>query len=142
MPGFEPQTNVHIIVVPCDAAMETTPTISELCLLACPDGAGYQMALLGVGFRTNTKPADASHDVHVDIEFIDDSDSDSVTDLKTDYDLEDDTTVLIYNEVWRGYQVMDPGDVINAEFTVTTPETASEGAAFIVEYKIIQRSAE
>jgi len=140
MPGFEPQTDVHLIVVPCDAAMETTPTITELCLLACPDNANFQLELLSVSFRANTLPVDGSNDVHVDIEFIDDSDSDSVTDLEENYDLEDDTTVLILNEVYRGSQVLDPGDVINAEFTVTTPDTASEGAAFIVEYRILKRS--
>lgn len=140
IPGFEPQTDIHFIVVPCDAALEQTPTVTELCLLVCPDDANIQLELLGIGWRANTLPADSSNDVHVDIEFIDDSDSDSVTTIVTAYDLEDDTTVLINNQVFRNSQILDAGDVINAEFDVTTPDTASEGAAFVVEYRVLRHS--
>ena len=137
---WAPQKSVQLTVVPCDAAMETTPTISELCLLGCPDNAGFQLELLSVSFRANTLPVDGTNDVHMDLEFIDDSDSDGVTTLVTAYDLEDDTTVLIMNEVYRGSQIMDPGDVINVEFDVTDPDTASEGAAFVVEFQVLEHS--
>lgn len=136
----EPQTDVGIFVVPCDAALEQAPTITELCLLACPDGVNFRLELLSVGFRANTLPVDGTNDVHCDVEFIDDSAADAVTNLVSAYDLEDDTTVLIYNEVYRGHQILDPGDVINVEFDVTTPDTAAEGAAFIVEYRVLKRS--
>lgn len=139
--GFEPQTDVRIGIIPCDMALETSPLITALTLLACPDGANMRMELLSVSFRANTLPVDSSNDVHVDIEFVDDSDSDSVTDLADNYDmLAAGSTVLVCNEVWRGSQILDPGDVINAEFTVTTPDTASEGAALIVEYRVLQHS--
>ena len=137
---WAPQKAVQLNVVPCDAALETTPTIGELCLLGCPDNAGFQLELLSVSFRANTLPVDGTNDVHCQVEFIDDSGSDAVTALVAAYDLEDDTVVLIMNEVWRGSQVMDPGDVINVDFDVTDPDTASEGAAFIVEYKVLERS--
>lgn len=137
----EPQTDIALAIVPIDAALETTPTVTEACLLACPKGVNLQIELLSVGFRANTLPVDGGNDVHVDIEFIDDSDGDSVTDLEENYDmLAAGSTVLVYNEVWRGSQIMDPGDVINAEFTVATPDTASEGAALIVEYRVLKRS--
>ncbi len=142
MPGFEPQTAVRILVIPIDAALETTPTIGEVTLLVCPDGANMQLELLSVGFRANTLPIDGSNPCHLDLEFIDDSDSDSVNSIGTDnYDmLAAGSTILVYNEVYRGSQILDPGDAINAEFTVTTPDTASEGAALIVEYRVRRHS--
>ena len=78
-----------------------------------------------------------------DLEWIDDSASDAVANLEAAYNmLAAGSTVLVYNEVWRGSQILDPGDVVNAEFTgnVSTPATPSEGAALIVEYRVLQRS--
>ncbi len=139
MPGFEPQTDVQVIVIPIDSALETTPTTIEACLLACPDGVNMQLELLSVSFRANTLPADGG-DVDVDIEFIDDSASDAVTQLEENFSLKG-ATVLINNEVWRGSQILDPGDVINAEFTTDgTVDTASEGAALVVEFRVLRRS--
>jgi hypothetical protein len=137
--AFEPQTAVAVLAIPVDAALETTPTIVEVCLLACPDDVSMQIELLSVGFRANTLPADGGA-VNVDIEHIDDSDSDSVTDLLENYDLTG-GTVLVYDSIWRGNQILDAGDVINAEFTTDgTLDTASEGAALIVEYRVLRRS--
>ena len=137
--SFEPQTDVNILVVPVDAALETTPTIVEACLLACPVGANMQMEILSVGYRANTNVIDAGTTT-VDIEFIDDSNSDAVSNLSTGFDLTG-ATVLVYNEVWRGSQILDAGDVVNAEFTTDGGlSTASEGAAFIVEYKVLRHS--
>lgn len=138
--GWAPQKAIQVLVIPCDAALEQTPTINELGLLGCPDGAGFQLEMLYVGFRANTLPVDGTNDVHMDLEFIDDSAS-SVTDLlAAAYDMEDDPTVLIMNTVWQGSQILDPGDVINAEFDVTDPDTASEGAAFIVAFRVTEHS--
>ncbi len=141
-PGFEPQTDIKILVIPIDAALEQNPTISEVTLLVCPDGANMQLELLSVGFRANTLPVDAGDPVNLDLEFINDSDSDSVNSIGTDdYDmLAAGSTVLVYNQVFRGSQILDPGDAINAEFTVSTPTTASEGAALIVEYRVKRHS--
>ena len=136
----EPQSDVHILIVPCDAALETAPTITQLCLLAVPDGANFQLEILSVSFTAVTLPVDGTNDVHVDIEWVDDSAADVVANLESAFDMEDDTTALVVTEVWRGSQVLDPGDVVNAEFDVTTPDTASEGASFIVEYRIRKRS--
>ena len=139
MSVFEPQTAVQILVVPGDAALETTPTILEACLLACPTGANMQMEILSVGYRANTNVVDAGTTT-VDIEFIDDSNSDAVSNLGVAFDLTG-ATVLVYNEVWRGSQILDAGDVVNAEFTTDgSLSTASEGAAFIVEYRVRRHS--
>ena len=135
-----PQTNVGINVVPAEAMFETSPTIAELTLLACPDGAGYQLELVGLGVVFHTVPVDGTDAVTADIEFVDDSDSDSVTNLKAAFDFEG-LTARVYNEIWRGSQILDPGDTINVEATITTPDTAGAGAAFIVEYKVKDRSA-
>lgn len=142
MPGFEPQTDIGLIVVPFDAAMETTPTVVEVTLLACPDGANMRIELLSIGFRCNTLPVDSAGTgtVLVDIEHIDDSDSDSVSNIRAAYDLEA-ATVLVYNKVWSGSQILDPGDAINAEIASDgTLNTASEGGAFVVEYRVLQHS--
>lgn len=140
MPGFEPQTKVRLAVVPCDAALEQTPTATELTLLAVPDGVNFRLELLSVNFTAVVLPVDGTNDVHCDLEWIDDSDGDAVANLLAAFDLEDDTTARINTEVWRGSQVLDPGDAVNVEFDVTTPDTASEGAAFIVEYRVLRRS--
>lgn len=141
--GFEPQTAVSLAIVDIDAALEQTPTVVNVCLLAVPDNVNMRVEVLSVGFRANTLPADASGggDVHVDIEWVDDSHgSDAASDLRENYDLEA-ATVLIYNSIWRGSQILDPGDVLNAEFaTDGTIDTASEGAALIVEYRVLMRS--
>ncbi len=139
---FEPQTAVEVAVIPIDAALEVSPTAIDVCLLACPDNVNMQIELLSVGFRANILPIDPGDPVGVDLEFIDDTD-DSVTNLVSAFSfLAANVTVLIYNSVWRGSQILNPGDVINAEFadTVSTPGTASEGAALIVEYRVLKRS--
>ena len=129
-------------MVPSDAAFETTPTAVEVGLLACPDGVNMQIELLSVGFRANTIPVDSAGTgtILVDIEFIDDSDSDTVTNLVAAFDVEA-ATVLVYNEVFRGSQIMDPGDVINAEVSSDgTHNTAAEGSSWILEYRVLRHS--
>lgn len=139
IPGFEPQTDVQVAIIQIDAALEQTPTIVEACLLACPSLANMQMELLSVGYRANTNVVDAGTTT-VDIEFIDDSNSDAVADILAGYDLTG-ATVLVYNQIWRGSQILDAGDVINAEFTTDgSLSTPTQGAAFIVEYRVLRHS--
>lgn len=128
---------IQIAVIPAEAMFETTPTVAELTLLACPDNANYQLEILAVGVVFHVVPVDGTNNVHVDIEWVDDSESDAVADLKTDYDTET-ATARVYNEIWRGKQILDPGDTVNAEADITTPDTAGAGAAFIVEFRIRQ----
>lgn len=140
MAGFSPQTDVQILCIPAEAMFETTPTIAELTLLACPDGASYQLELLGVGVVFHTVPVDGTNDVFGDLEWVDDSASDAVTDLVASFNFEG-LTARVYNEVWRGSQVLDPGDTVNLEAGITTPDTAGAGAAFIVEFRVLARNA-
>lgn len=140
--GFEPQTAVELAVIPAEGAVESTPTIAELGLLACPDNVGMKLELLSVGCICTTLPIDAGG-VTVDIEWCDDSDvSDTVADLATGHDLTvGGTVLLVYNEIWRGSQILDPGDSVNAEFTTDGAiSTPGEGLSFIVEYRILKRS--
>lgn len=54
-------------------------------------------------------------------------------------DLESDTDAFTADEcitVWHGVQSLDPGDTIRVALTITTPETAGEGYAFVVVYRI------
>ncbi len=137
--GFEPQTDVHIIVVPVDAHLNATVTEVEATLLAVPDGANFQLELLSVNFRCNTLPADGSA-VTVDIEWVDDSNGDAVATLEATYDLTG-ATVLVNNQVWRGSQILDPGDAVNAAFTTDAAlSTPAEGAALVVEYRVRKHS--
>jgi len=139
--GFEPQTDIRLAVVPAEAAVEGTPTIAELGLLAVPDGANFQLELVSVGCVMHTLPIDAGG-VTVDIEWCDDSASDAVTDLLAGYDLTaGGSTVLVYNQIWRGSQILDPGDAVNAEFaTDGTISTPGQGLAFIVEFRVLKHS--
>ncbi len=138
--GFDPNTQVGLLVIGADAHLEQTPLANELCLLACPLGVNYEIEMLSVNFRANTLPVDASNNVNIDIESIDDSDSDTVANIVAAVALDDGRTALVNNELWRGSHILNAGDVVNAEFDVSTPDTASEGAGFVVEYRINRRS--
>lgn len=138
----DPQTtDIHYLSVPADAAGESSPVITELFLLGCPDVANVQLELLSIHYRANVLMIDTT-DCHVDIEFIDDSDSsDAVTKLVTDFDMEvANCEAFVMNLVWSGSKILDPGDVINAEFDVTSPSTISKGAGFLVEYRVLRHS--
>lgn len=54
-------------------------------------------------------------------------------------DLEATAAILVAREwvtVWQGVQSLDPGDSIRCDITITTPETAGEGYAFLIAYRI------
>ena len=142
--GFEPQTDVRILSIPIDDCLEQSPLMNNKTLLVVPDFANSRYELLSVGFVAQVLPIDGSNDLFLDIEFVDDSASDAVTTIRTDFNMAAaGSTPAVYNKVWSGSQIMDAGDAINAEFddtNVTTPDTASEGAALIVEYRVLKRS--
>ncbi len=144
MPGNTPQTDVQVIVTPIDKFLIGTPLTTttgsiDTCLLACPDQQGYQLELLSVSYVAHTLPADGSA-VNVDIEFIDDSNGDAVADLLENFDLTSGTARVLL-QIWRGSQILDPGDVINAEFTTDGGlSTAAQGASLITEFRVLKRS--
>jgi hypothetical protein len=132
---------VNFHIVPIEAALEATPTATEVALLIVPDNAGYQVELKSITYTAHTLPIDAGG-VLVDIEWVDDSAADAVTDLKAGFDLTVGGSVArVGTEVWRGSQILDPGDTVNAEFTTDgTLTTAAVGPALQVEYRIIEKS--
>lgn len=139
--GFEPQTNARILSIPITFCLEQGPLMNQMALLVVPDGSNSRYELLSVGFVAETLPIDTDP-VTFDLEYIDDSNASDVATLRAAYDMET-ATVRVYNTVWRGSQIMEAGDVINAEFDTgltSTPDTAADGAALIVEYRVLQRS--
>ena len=135
-----PQTMMFITMVPCEAAFESTPTITEIPLLTVPDNEGWQIRLNGCDFICVTAPADAGGVVG-DLEWVDDSDSDAVANLKAAYDFTA-ATIRVNNEVWKGTQILDPGDTVNMEMatdgSISTPGT---GHGLQVNGRILQRMA-
>ena len=140
--GGEPQTDVCILVVDFDEVVAQAPdnAANQKMLLAVPAGANFQLELLAVSYRANQLPVDASNNINCDLEWFDDSASDAETDLITAYTLDDNRTALIMNNMWRGSQILEAGDSVNIEFDVTTPDTAGQGCAFIVEYRVLRHS--
>ena len=140
MPGFEPQTDVNIITVTVpEVLVFTTPVGTDLALFAVPDNANIQIELLSVGVTHNVLIVDGGNVFTLDLEWVDDSNSDTVANLVAAFDMLT-TTNLVYNEIFRGSQILDAGDKVNAEFTSSTPTTAGEGYAFIVEYRVLRHS--
>lgn len=133
------QEDTIFVVVNIDTALEAIPTTVEACLLAVPDGVNYQVELLSVNYTAVVLPVDGTDPVTFDLEWVDDSNGDAVANLVAAFDLEG-GTARVNNQVWRGSQILDPGDTVNAEFAVTTPDTSSQGAALVVEYRVLRRS--
>ena len=141
---WAPQKAVQIVPVG-PFTVVATGTDYDYLLFGCPDNAGFQIEVLSVSCMAVTVPISSDGDVTLDIEWIDDSDSQSVDEIEDGdavaYDMEA-MTANVVNEVWRGSQVLDPGDGINAEITDSGSgaTSAAVGLIFLVEYKILERS--
>lgn len=141
MPGGVSQLDrLKTIIIPCEAAFETSPTWSEVPLLGVPRGAGAKYILKYIGVMFHTAPADSSNNVKADIEVVDASNSHNVSNLVTAFDFTA-ATARDVTTIWRGSYLLDEGDTVNAEMDTTTPDTAGAGAAFIVEYEIEEEMA-
>ncbi len=108
-------------------------------MLACPESVNAQYELVSITVLMHTLPVDASNNVDVVIEHYQDQ-ALVVGDLVTTYALDTTPTALTADEIFRGSVVLEGGDFINAEFDVTTPSTAGQGCAFIVEYRVLRHS--
>src|SRR5690554_4006347 len=114
-----------------------TPTgTKEKTLVACPKGANYSMEVTYIGYACHTVVADNSDPAILDIEFYDAS-KDDRSDLRAGFNLKQGVAGEVV-DVWSGRKVLDPGDTINGEFTVSTPDTAGAGASIIVAGRILQ----
>lgn len=140
MAGFEPQTDVQVAIIPIDAHMNVSVTEVEVCLLAVPTGSNFQIEMLSIGYRTNVLPIDGTA-ITLEVEVIDHSDGDSVDETFVAAYTLTGVTVLVNNVIWAGSKILDPGDVVNAEFATDGGiSTASEGAALVVEYRVLRHS--
>lgn len=137
----EPQTDVCLAVVPITNAIVASPdnASNQAVIFAVPDGANFQIELLSVTYVAHVLPVDGVN-VNFDLEFVDDSDSDTVADILATFTMDDNRTAVIGNLVWRGSQILDPGDAVNLEYDVATPSTAGQGAAVVVEYRVLRHS--
>ncbi len=138
----EPQTDVCLVVVPITDVLVQAPDDSsnEQTIFGVPDGANFQIELLSVSYVAQVLPVDAGANINFDLEWVDDSASDAVANILATFTLDDSRTAVIVNPVWRGSQILDPGDTVNLEFDVTTPTTGAQGAAVIVEYRVLRHS--
>lgn len=129
------------VTVP-DVYLFTTPVGNDVGIFAVPDGAGYQVEAKSITIRAQQLVVDAADPVTADIEWVDDSAADAVTNLNASaIDLKAaGLTVLVGNTVWQGSQILDPGDSLNLEITSTTPTTAGLGYVVVLEARIIEKS--
>ena len=142
-----PQKAIQIVPVSVSSTELIVSTETrDLPLFGCPDNAGYRIEVLSVSAICSVAPVITTGTVTLDLEHVDDSDSDAKTEIGTPagsataYDLEG-ITVNVVNELWRGSEILDPGDIINLEaVTGTTVATAAVGLTFLVEFKILDRS--
>lgn len=141
---WAPQKAVQIVPVGPFTVVATGTDYNYL-LFGCPKNAGFQIEVLSVSVTAVTAPVSSNGDVTLDIEWFDDSDSDDQDEIEDGdavaYDMEA-MTVNVVNEVWRGSQILDPGDTINAEITDSGSgaTSAAVGLIFLVEYRILERS--
>ena len=139
----EPQTDVCLVTVPITDVLVTSPgPLLEATVFAVPDGANFQIELLSVTYVANTLPVDGAN-LNFDLEYVDDSNSDAVADILATFTMDDNRTAVIGNLVWRGSQIMEAGDVINLEYDTDqdgTITTAAQGAAVVLEYRVLRHS--
>ncbi len=138
----EPQTDICLVTVPITDVLVLSPNAAsnEATVFAVPDGANFQIELLSVTYVANTLPVDGAANINFDLEWVDDSNSAAVADILATFTMDDNRVAVIGNLVWRGSQILDPGDHVNLEFDVDTPTTAAQGAAVIVEYRVLRHS--
>lgn len=138
--GGTPQTDVTYFMVPCEPAFESTPTWAEIPIDGCPELIGVAIEFNYLGFTAVTVPADAGGVVG-DLEHVDDSDSDTVSNLVAAYDFTA-ATARVINDIYNGKKVLDPGDTVNMEMAtdgaISTPGT---GHGFLVGHRVLQRMA-
>jgi hypothetical protein len=139
----EPQTDVCLAVVPITDVLVTSPgPLTEATVFAIPDGANFRIELLSVTYVANVLPVDGAN-LNFDLEYVDDSDSDTPADLLATFTMDDNREALIGNLVWRGSQIMEAGDVINLQYDTDESgaiSTAGQGVAVVLEYKVLRHS--
>ena len=137
---------INLALVPVDNEyLKQTPVPDDgsQVVFGCPSAPGIRIEVLSVSWSAVTLPTDGTNPITVNIVFHDAS-ADSDTTLLTGAagaagDLLSAAGISVANEfvtIWNGLQTMDPGDTIRFDLTVTTPDVAGEGGAFLVAYRI------
>jgi len=139
--GFRDTFLINVPVA--DVILHTIPVGADVGLLVIPDGFNESVELLSIAIAANQLVVDGSNVATLDIEFHDDS-ANSDANLVAAFNLlaAGGNTVLEGTTIWQGSQIMDPGDRLNAEFTLTTPDTAGLGYHFTLECRIVSRSGD
>ena len=142
MPGFEPQTDVHLTTVNLTFTQNVTAVIP---LLAVPDGANFQLELLSVHSVVGDDfPAGGTLSVRYGT--TDDSDSQNET-LLGDATINPESggdlgsTDFVSTSSMRGSVILDPGDTVYAICIAdNNAVTFPHGLTAVVEYRILRRS--
>jgi len=123
-----------------DACLAASPVGTDVGLFIVPKGANYRVELLSAHLKANVLAIDATDAITADLEFCDDSAAGAVSNLNSaaiNITAAGGLTVLVGNQIWRGAQIMDPGDTLNLELTRVTPDTAGQGYAVTLEYCVL-----
>lgn len=142
--GGDNQTlEIKKVVVNLDPATKTTPANKQFAVLGCGQYGNEQLELVSLDVVARVIPIDASDAITFDVNFVDDSNSDTETALVDDFSFKSTNATLVakvVRNIWTGSQILDPGDAINCVFTSTSPDTAGEGTALIASYRVLRHS--
>ena len=137
---------LQLMVVPLDnEGLKATPVpddISQI-IFGLPSAPNCRAEVYSISLTGVTAVADGTDAATLNLVFHDAS-ADTDTTLLTGAtgalgDLEATAAIFVVNEfvtIWHGVQSLDPGDTIRADVTITTPETAGEGYAFLIVYRV------
>lgn len=129
---------IQFAIVPIDnETVKATPVPDDATqiIFGMPSKPNCRAEVLSIGVSFVTLPADGSNVFTYDLVFHDAS-ADADTVLLDDANMLSGITASEILTVWTGNQSLDPGDTIRSVFTVTTPDTAGVGGAWVVAYRI------
>jgi len=136
--------DIFLVNVPIpDPILAAAPSGTDVGLLLVPCGFSISVELLSISVGANVLAIDGTDPVTLDIEFRDVS-AGTTANLVAAQDLE--VTGLNVapggTTIWRGSQILDSDDALNAEFTRTTPDTAGQGYHIVLECRLVARSGD
>lgn len=137
---------LQLLIVPLDneglKAVPVPDDTSQI-IFGLPSVPGCRAEIYSISLTGVVAVADGTDPASVNLVYHDAS-ADTDTTLLTGAtgalgDLEASAGIFVVNEfvtIWQGTQSLDPGDTIRADVTITTPETAGEGYAFLIVYRV------
>lgn len=145
MPGSGDNQGLEIkkAIVNIDSALLATPVHKQFCLLAASPNENEQIEVLAIDYVARTIVIDGTDPVTLVVNAVDDSAADAETAIVSALDIKSTNTALVAKvarNIFRGSTILDPGDVLNAVITSTTPDTAGQGTALVVSYRTTKHS--